>query len=305
MIYINYICIYIIYVLHFFLANPLQDQFFRCQRASTFLSSSCAFTNLHNQLMNKIWPSMQVERLKTHHDLHDLHGFTTEMLFSEFVKLPVYQAPSPRSRDSFNMDFQNELTDLTSSQNHSKYIQNIHQFGLLRDYLWNSSIEMFAPFKIIKLAQLIFARFRLIQLDLSKTCPVNLPFLMIGENFPTNFKPTRLHEFSGENTAHVQVLGVGFKGFVVAQNLCSACRRHWRNQQGIAQTMLCLYPRWLGREAGRDVHRKFPEEIWFLKKKNATTCFGGDFFGVLLEMIFCLTWKTNLKVVHWQPPPPL
>ena len=112
---------------------------------------------------------------------HDLHGFTTEMLVW-VGQTSGLSGPSPQEApDSFNMDFQNELTDLTSSQNHSKYIRNIHQFGLLRDYPWNSSIEMFAKFKIIKLAQLIFARFSLIQLDLPKTCAVNLPFFMIGE----------------------------------------------------------------------------------------------------------------------------
>ena len=175
---------------------------------------------LHNLLMNKIWPSMQVEWLKT-------PWFT--------------------------------------------WIYHIGAWVL--------------AYQDHQIAQLILARFN--WFNLPTKGPVN--WLL--------FRPTPrpgLHEFSRENTAHVQVLGVGFEGFVVAQNLCGACRRHRRNQEGIAQAMLCL-----GKGAGRDWFNENPIKNLRLKEKRHNFSWGSL---VLLEML-CPTWDFQLKVVHCHSPP--
>lgn len=286
-----------------------------------FLSSSCAFTNLHNQLMNKIWPSMQVEWLKAHH-VTMIYMALPQKCVSEFVKVPVYQAESPRSRG-----IASTWTFKTNSRiwHHPKIIQNTSKISTNLDC--SATISEIQVLKCLPSSRssnwsnLSLQDFHWFNLTLPKTCLVSLPFSMIGEklshqlqtyvavfSFSKNVRnSTGLHEFARENTAHVQVLGVGFKGFVVAQDLRRACRRHWRNQQGIPQTMLCLYPRWTAAaSAGRDVGPKISRRNLRLKEKMPINFLWGDFLGgVVLEMIFCLNWKINLKVVHWQPPPPV
>ena len=260
-----------------------------------FLSSSCAFTNLHNQLMNKIWPSMQVEWLKAHH-VTMIYMDLPQKCVSEFVKVPVYQAESPRSRG-----IASTWTFKTNSRiwHHPKIIQNTSKISTNLDC--SATISEIQVLKCLPSSRssnwsnLSLQDFHWFQLDPSqKHVSLAYPFLWLVKNCPTNFKPTSpfflfqknvrnstgLHEFARENTAHVQVLGVGFKGFVVAQDLRRACRRHWRNQQGIPQTMLCLYPRWTAAaSAGRDVGPKISRRNLRLKEKMPINFLWGDFFG--------------------------
>mmetsp|Transcript_73652 Transcript_73652/g.208598 ORF Transcript_73652/g.208598 Transcript_73652/m.208598 type:complete len:573 (-) Transcript_73652:343-2061(-) len=49
--------------------------------------------------------------------------------------------------------------------------------------------------------------------------------------------PIHLDELARQDAAHVQVLGVGLEGFVVAQNLGGAGRGHGRHEQGVPETV--------------------------------------------------------------------
>lgn len=145
----------------------------------------------------------------------------------------LFIRPHPQeATHSFNMD---SFKTNSGIWHHPKIIQNTSKTSTNLDYSATISeiqvLKCLQRFKIIKLAQLLCLQdSNWFNLTSQKHVPLTYPFLWLVKNFPTNFKPTRLHEFSGENTAHVQVLGVGFKGFVVAQDLRRACRRHWRNQ---------------------------------------------------------------------------
>lgn len=208
---------------------------------------------------------------------HDLHGFTTEMLVW-VCQTPYYIRPHPQEAGiASTWTFKTNSRIWHHPKIHPKHppILTAPRLSLKFKY-WN--VCQVQDHQIGQLLCLQDSNW--FNLTSQKHVPLTYPFLWLVKNFPTNFKPTRLHEFSRENTAHVQVLGVGFKGFVVAQDLCRAGRRHWRNQQGIAQTMLCLYPRWTAAaSAGRDVGPKISRRNLRLKEKMPINFLWGDFFG--------------------------
>ena len=58
--------------------------------------------------------------------------------------------------------------------------------------------------------------------------------------FRSNSSASRLHKFTGQDPADVQVLRVGFERLVVSQDLCSAGGGHGSHQQAVAKSMLGL-----------------------------------------------------------------